>query len=58
MKTEQMIDKALQLCREMGVSVLRYGDSFWLRADGVSLVRKELSGLSARDLIPKPIIAR
>ena len=50
MSIEEQRAKAERLCAESGVSVLHYGNAWWLLGGGINRVVGELAGLSDSDL--------
>jgi hypothetical protein len=58
MNLEQQRARAQQLCAEAGVSVLPYGNAWWLLGHGINRVVGELAGLSHCDLRRHPAFRR
>ena len=50
MNLELQRQAAQQLCTEAGITVLPYGNAWWLLGDNISRVVGELAGFSPRDL--------
>lgn len=57
-KTEQLRQKAIQLCAEQGVTVRSYGQAWWLVGNGINRVVAELAGLCRSDISPLTIAER
>jgi len=55
---EQLREKAMKLCAELGVSIRPYGHVWWLVGNGVNRVVAELAGLCRSDLAPLTVIER
>lgn len=50
MNIEEQRAQAERLCVESGISVLPYGNAWWLLGHGINRVVGELAGLSHSDL--------
>lgn len=50
MNIEQQRANARALCHDSGITVLPYGNAWWLLGEGVSQVVGELAGLSLAQL--------
>ena len=46
MNTEKQRELAHKLCKELQITVLPYGNAWWLLGDGVNKVVGELAGIS------------
>ena len=57
-QTEQLRDKAIQLCAERGIAVQPYGHVWWLIGNGINRVVAELAGLCSSDLEPLLVMER
>jgi hypothetical protein len=50
MNIEQKRAHAQKLCKDSSITVLPYGNAWWLLGDGINLVVGELAGLSPASL--------
>jgi hypothetical protein len=50
MNLEQQRAKAQKLCADSSITVLPYGNAWWLLGQGINRVVGELAGLSRSDL--------
>jgi len=58
MNIEKQRALAERLCAESGISVLPYGNAWWLLGRGINRVVGELAGLSHSDLQRNQLIER
>jgi hypothetical protein len=50
MKLEQQRAAAQKLCSKLNITVLPYGNAWWLLGDGINQVIGEIAGLSSAGL--------
>jgi len=50
MNLEQQRAKAQKLCSDASITVMPYGDAWWILGQGINRVVGELAGLSHSDL--------
>ncbi len=55
---EQLRDKAIELCKEHGITAKPYAGGWWLVSNNINRVIEELARLSPADLTPLPIMER
>lgn len=53
-----MSSDVLSLLQDRGLSVLSYGNAWWIFGHGVSRVVADLAGVQACDLEPLPVFER
>ncbi len=58
MQIEQLRDKAMQLCKDHGITVRPYAGGWWLLGNGINRVVAELAGLCQFDIRPLAIADR
>jgi hypothetical protein len=51
MTIEQQRAAALNLCSNLNITVLQYGNAWWLMAESINQVIGEIAGLSESDLV-------
>jgi hypothetical protein len=50
---QQLIEQAKKLCAKHRVSIIPYGNSWWIKGSHVDFVCTDLACLKAEDLIPR-----
>lgn len=51
-KIEQQRNRALQMCRERGITVSKFGNGWWLNGYGVDIKTADLAYIDGKELTP------